>query len=408
MRVIDLINMSHVSFTKLSTETFESIVLTPSFEEVRQQMMNNIHMVKSSELKTLEDTLNDIITNSDAMKDKNLKKLLQKLPGLTDEVLNGVKLNKDLGGSLSDPNLEAQRKAAWARYHDFKNKANKDSNTEIEKLSYIKEREKARAEAMSLQSRVSSVTGKAFEGFLDILTPLILSTAEQDANAIIQQMEKQLGKKKKLTLTGGDKPSTISFSINYDKDGKDKIQVKKRTISSLGKIDVTVSHPETGEQLARISAKNYSTLRDIHLLGGGNLLGMIAAWPMGAHQQAYDYVYTGLGHWSNDFFLSQAKPLLAIQSLAGRNQNSDELADIFILNIRNNKRPIKVLSVGEMLYSALQDRESTNKAFKISIEPSLPIRENEPEQYMTEALKISVDTTLQKQWLRNYLATRFN
>jgi hypothetical protein len=60
-----------------------------------------------------------------------------------------------------------------------------ESNSEKEKLEYAKERDKAFSEAMSMQTRISNVTGKAFEGFLDILAPLILTSAQDDANVIV-------------------------------------------------------------------------------------------------------------------------------------------------------------------------------------------------------------------------------
>jgi hypothetical protein len=123
-------------------------------------------------------------------------------------------------------------------------------------------------------------------------------------------MVAQLGKKGKLSLQG-TKSSSISFTINYNQEDENTMQIKKRTISAPGKVDVSVVHPATGEHLANISAKNYSTLRDIHLLKNGNLLGMIAAWPLGSNPNSYNYIYTGLG-WKNDFFVSQIKTLLAI------------------------------------------------------------------------------------------------
>ena len=182
--MIDLINMSTVSFTRLSTDTFNNMTMTPSFEEVRARMIANLHKPNDQDLIKLENTLNEIIKNSDAMKNKNLKKLLKKLPNITEEALSQVKLNAQLGGQFSDKQADNQRKQAWAKYYELKQKADRESNSEKETLEYVKERDKAFSEAMSMQTRISNVTGKAFEGFLDILAPLILTSAQDDANVM--------------------------------------------------------------------------------------------------------------------------------------------------------------------------------------------------------------------------------
>jgi hypothetical protein len=41
--MIDLINISTVSFTRLSTDTFHNMTMVPSFEEVRARMIANLH-----------------------------------------------------------------------------------------------------------------------------------------------------------------------------------------------------------------------------------------------------------------------------------------------------------------------------------------------------------------------------
>jgi hypothetical protein len=51
---------------------------------------------------------------------------------------------------------------------------------------------------------------------------------------------------------------------------------------------------------ANITAKNYSKLRNISLLGAGSMMGLISQWA--TNQETKNYYYTSLGYGTEQYF----------------------------------------------------------------------------------------------------------
>jgi hypothetical protein len=133
-------------------------------------------------------------------------------------------------------------------------------------LSLANEVNDAKRAALSLQGRLSGLSGQAFESLLQVLIPVVKDSVNDIATATVNDLIGILDKTVKIE-TLGTKNEAISFFI-----GEDEVK-----ISAQGKIDVAARSPFIGEKdLLNISAKNYSKLRDIHLLSGGSVVGLIS------------------------------------------------------------------------------------------------------------------------------------
>ena len=372
---------------KMAFAQFASIQ-QPSLQEAKEKMMERLHLeADQAQLNSLSAMLNQIVRSEQFETSHIAEKILERLPQIVDkggeEAIQNLSITKDM--KVYTP----ESSAAWQKYGQLSKQYKQILDQGLEDLSLANEVNDAKRAALSLQGRLSGLSGQAFESLLQVLIPVVKDSVNDIATATVNDLIGILDKTVKIE-TLGTKNEAISFFI-----GEDEVK-----ISAQGKIDVAARSPFIGEKdLLNISAKNYSKLRDIHLLSGGSVVGLISQWP--TDNDVKNYYYNALGVWSPHTYLQEARLLFAIQSLAGRGDS--ELANILILNIRSRTNPISVISIKSLLRGIETNPIANQTAFNMKFN-SLPAYAHgelrtDDEEFKNRLSKITLDTTLNKAYL---------
>ena len=360
----------------------------PSLREAKEKIMERLHLeVDQAQLNSLSVMLNQIVRSEQFKTSHVAEKILERLPQIVDkggkEAIQNLNITKDM--KVYTP----ESSTAWQKYGQLLRQYKQILNQGLENLSLANEVNDAKRAALSLQGRLSGLSGQAFESLLQVLIPVVKDNVGDVATTTVNELIGVLDKTARIE-TLGTKTEAVSFFI-----GEDEVK-----ISSQGKIDVAARSPFIGEKdLLNISAKNYSKLRDIHLLSGGSVVGLISQWP--TDNDVKNYYYNALGVWNPHTYLQEARLLFAIQSLVGRGDL--ELANILILNIRSRTNPISVISIKSLLKGIETNPIAGQAAFNMKFN-SLPaytrgeLRTNDQE-FKNRLSKITLDTTLNKAYL---------
>lgn len=372
---------------KMAFTQFASIS-QPSLQEAKEKMMERLHLeADQAQLNSLSTMLNQIVRSEQFETNHIAEKILGKLPQIVDksgeEAIQNLSITKNMKVYTPETN------AAWQKYGQLSRQYKQILDQGLEDLSLANEVNDAKRAALSLQGRLSGLSGQAFESLLQVLIPVVKESVDDIATTTVNDLIGILDKTVKIE-TLGTKNEAISFFI-----GEDEVK-----ISAQGKIDVAARSPFIGEKdLLNISAKNYSKLRDIHLLSGGSVVGLISQWP--TDNGVKNYYYNALGVWSPYTYLQEARLLFAIQSLAGRGDS--ELANILILNIRSRTNPISVISIKSLLKGIETNPIAGQTAFNMKFN-SLPAYAHgelrtDDQEFKNRLSKITLDTTLNKAYL---------
>ena len=274
-----------------------------------------------------------------------------------------------------------------------------DPNSTISKL---------RAEAYSLLSKLNKIKGQYLESYLQALSHTFqgeaIGVAEQSAKNIVLDFVKQKIPNMVLTpedtITQGQQSSTIDVIIGNE---------YLKTITSQNKVDVTIPSPFLNGTTWYASAKNYSNLRDIELLGKGSLIGLISQG-FGPGKES-KYVYNAFTIPESDWTsvnIHQLKQIFAAQALIGQ-KNSETKANVLVISINTNKNSIRAISTYALLEKMFNDTVIEN-GFKFNpiLEATLPIgdggaRLNEPDKILN---KMTISIALNRQVIMaKYIAT---
>lgn len=360
------------------------------YESVRKKMLNSIHTIHQAEANELSKVLNAIVSDNVFTESEIGQKILNHLPSSVDE-----SAQKGLGEINIDNKFKVKTSAssvAWAQYYAAKNAYEAALEKGMTSIQTEENVNKLKSNALKLQGALNKKQGDVFEVFLQEIIPFLSGKIENfgqvEVNNIINEFSKSLDSKG-VIQTQGSQQESITFQFNEE-------DIK---ISSQGKVDISLPSPFlNSEQILGISAKNYGTLRNIHLLGGGSVLGLVSQWP--TTQTAKNYFLNALTVYEAPTdVLVQGRMIFAIQSLIGR--GDAELANMLIINTRNSKNPIRVLSTGALL----QEMNSTNvdNIFNLKFKPQLQLfKSSEPRDKITFSNRIkslTLDTTLNKKYL---------
>ena len=366
-----------------------------SYEKAKNKLLKSIDNFSQREANNLANVLNKIINDQNFSTEKISQQILSKLPQVIDKSGEQAlaNLNIDNRFKVSTKSLDS----TWQAYHqkvDFYKKTENLSTEEIDKKEDVHLLLK---EALKLQGQLNKTQGDVFEVFLQELIPYLgqklENFGEDQIIPIIENLSKNLSSKNHIT-TQGSQHESIEFVF----------EEKRIKISSQGKIDVNVPAPFLdGNFPLKISAKNYSVLRDVHLLEGASVVGLVSQWPV--NQEAKKYFLNGLTTWEKstpEQLLQYGRILMAIQSLAGKSGKSNEMANVLILNVRNNsKNPIRVVSIKDLLDQ--MDLTNVDDIFTIKFAPQLQLfkdgEERTKDQFKERLTALKVDTTLNKKYL---------
>ena len=364
-----------------------------TYNSAKNKLLNQIDRIGVGKAKALENTLNQIIKSQQFSEDKITEQFLNKLPSAIEKA--GTDATSKIKVTNDFKIYTEESIAAWRNYY-----AARDRYKILEKDSAERIKEKEKADelykiASKLQGQLNKAQGDIFEVFLQKSIPLISDKVEKigqkEVSTIIKELENSI-KNKKTIITQGAQTETISFIFN-EKDIK---------ITSQGKVDVVVDAPFISEDFPlKISAKNYNNLKEVHLLSGGNILGLVSQWPISNPSKRY--FLNALTVWDTPYeTLKQGRILLAIQSLAGRGGNN-EMSNVFIVNNRDDKEnPIRVIPIIKLL-EKIDSNDEIDKAFKIKFSPQLQLfKKGEirtKEEYNKRISSLKIDTSLNKAYL---------
>ena len=366
-----------------------------SYEKAKNKLLKSIDNFSQGEANNLAKVLNEITNNQSFSTEKISQQILDKLPQVIDKSGEQALANLDIdnGFKVSTKSLGA----AWQAYYQKVNFYKKTENLSTKEINEKEDVHLLLKEALKLQGQLNKIQGDVFEVFLQELIPYLgqklENFSEDQIVSIIKDLSKNLSSKNRIT-TQGSQHESIDFIF----------EEKRIKISSQGKIDVNVQAPFLdGNFPLKISAKNYGALRDIHLLGGASVVGLISQWPVS--QDAKRYFLNGLTTWEKNTpeqLLQYGRILIAIQSLAGKSGKSNEMANVLILNIRNNpKKPIRVVSIKDLL--GQMDLNNVDDMFTIKFAPQLQLFKNgekrTKDQFKERLTALKVDTTLNKKYL---------
>lgn len=372
------------------------------YHAAKTKMINQIGNYSQADAKKLEDVLNQIIT-ADGFNDNIATQLLAKLDSVVRR--GGEQGLYKIGNNLkvSTPELSA----AWAQYHKALNMYKNDSTLAAAGISAEEKAKPLLKQALALQGALNTIQGDALEGFLQMVIPIVENKVQEVGDnvveQIIQDLEASLKENSGSIKTLGSENRTMEVELDD----------QKWTIKSQGKVDVSVPAPSFGNDFAlQISAKNYSSLRDVSLLGGGSVAGLVSQWPVS--MAARDHFYNALTVWEGpEQILAAGRTLFGIQSLIGAGK--DEIkANVMILNIRANKNPIRVISLPALLQDILQHNSNSEigsgNPFRVEFNPGLQLFKKSEgsrmeDEFVSRVRGLKVDTHLNKAYLHaSYLS----
>ena len=355
----------------------------PNLEKARKRLMNQIQGKNiQKECNTMASILNQIIHSNDF--DNFSNQLLQKIiqsSNIDTNSLGDINFKTNRGKSAGFALKSSEASAKWAQFYSLSNSMSKEQQRMMladpnSQLSQIK------LEAQRLSGKLTSLKGQILESFLYAIGAAVeaeaIDMAENRATEIVVDLIKTklpnilISGGEDLIKTQGSKSSSINITIG-------DTFIKK--ISSQGKVDTEVPSPFLDGTKWFASAKNYSSLRDIELLGKGSIIGLIS---QGFNSKESKYIYNAFtipeSNWTS-VNMHQLKQIFAIQALIG--QKADEVkANVLVLSINNNKNPIRVISTYALLDKIFNDTKMSHTAFKFNpqLESLLPTGDSSARQ----------------------------
>lgn len=366
------------------------------YHAAKTKMINQIGNYSQADAKKLEDVLNQVVT-ADGFNDNIASKLLSKIDSV-------VRRGGEKGVYQIDNNLKVstpELNAAWSRYYQALNQYKNDSSLAASGISAEEKAKPLLKQALALQGSLNTIQGDMLESFLQMIIPIVEqkteNLGEEALDDIIASLEASITNSQGTIKTMGAQNRTMEVQLDD----------QTWTIKSQGKVDVSVPAPSFGENFAlQISAKNYSNLRDVSLLGGGSVAGLVSQWPVSPG--ARDHFYNALTVWeSPEQILAAGRTLFGIQSLIGAGK--DEIkSNVMILNIRANKNPIRVISLPALLQDILTKNKDSDigsgNPFRVEFNPSLQLFKKTEgarveDEFVSRVKGLKIDTHLNKAYL---------
>lgn len=356
---------------------------------VHQLMLEKVQMgLSSTECQKLEVVLNQL--EREMSNEENREQYTAKLK----EAMNKSNASFIVTNKLNVTSEKAI--LAWKEYEKA-NKKVKEITTEANQADAADKLKKAK----KLSKALNTVKGQAFESFLQASLKSINSIKTELIDKNVDDLKQEIKVTSKdviseVSKTSGSEHTTMTFVFNDE----------HISIHSPQKVDVQVPNPFSSiaqeASWLNISAKNVANLsKNIHLLGKGNALGMIHAWPI--EDKTTQLFYTNLltlysfeGELEKRY--QEMRLAFGIQSLISHKKD-DPYADTLVVNIRRRKNPIVVIPIKQLLTNILNETAEKYSAFDVKIS-GIKTEGYRNEKELTPKLKsIIVDSSLNKRYL---------
>lgn len=346
----------------------------PDLNKIRKRLLDQIEGKNiQQECNNMSNILNQIIQSNDF--DQLGNELLAK-------VVEASNIDLNTTGQISfktgaNKNLSIKSAEASAKWREFYQTANK--MTEIQKQQALANPDSTlsaiKRDAQRLSGMLNPIKGQLLESFLYAIGAALeeeaVNVAEASStNLVVDMINKNLKNViinggQDLVKTQGGEQSTISVIIGDE-------FIKK--IHSQGKVDVTVPSPFLDGTKWYASAKNYSSLRDVEILGNGSLIGLISESFIKPKESKYVYNAFSIpdSEWTS-VNMHQLKQIFTIQALTGQKSNEIK-ANALVLSLNNLKKPIRVISTYALLNKIFENNKDFGSAvkFKPQLESLIP------------------------------------
>ena len=350
--------MNPIELIEYHTWAAKTTMVTSYQQKINKFITNLNTQMDQAKANRLAAKLNEILVNSNA---DALKELLTN--NISSKLSENLKITKDLAVTTNELQI------AWKEYYLQKSKYDKLVQFQNDKFNpelkgtiaaVTENLDTAWREALRIQGSISKFKGNLLEQFLATNAAAISAYGSIISNNVTQELMQNLEATAKGKIVG----STLQT-----------VQTGQGQRSSQQKTDVQITFPilDVEETMSSIllSAKNYNKLRDISLVSGANLVGLINAWNDSA--LATDF-YNALSIYTSNNRLALGKLLLAIQALTGKDLNPASSINYLILNLSNNKgKSIRILSIYSFLTKNfgknLDQLDNQLAIFKFSFSP---------------------------------------
>lgn len=318
----------------------------PSFNKVKKGILDEISNTREiAEAQMVANALNKIHQGlEDFPKEYNLSELLaQKME--KENLLKGLTFDK---ASLNVKSQE--RNKLVAELKDIENSIKSYETTSEYYKNLVEEKSETIKKIQSIDGKLNKIRGDILEGFLQYAMNYAIQEITINTEDILEKMTEELRSSTNLKTMG-------SFS---------QLSGGKISVSSQGKIDVSINGPN--EEVWNISAKNYSSQRDLHLLSGANGAAIVGVWETWDPPLA-NYYRNAISVWAPggkkiDSLIEESKMIIGIQALVS--QKTSGFVNYLIVYVRSRKKnPFIVIPLKQYLNKIM---ESPNKDFPFKLE----------------------------------------
>lgn len=344
---------------------FENYGVEPNLTDYHKVMMSQISGVSQKQCNFVAKGLNEALSLLSTENNEWYNQLKEAVVSAGDISEDSLKVSDSFKVTTSDLSV------AWGRYNQLK-KQFENIPQELQSTQAINDLESAKHLALSLQGKINNFKGQILETFLTGLSETFANITSNVAQNNIDEVINQFAQGIK----------TANFKVVTNTEGSQrnesiKLSIDDETFIMQGaqqKVDVTLPSPFQSESSWRISAKNYSSLRDIHLLSGGSFLRLVYSGIQPQNNDVFKFLLNALtipsSNWTNAN-LDQLKKIFMIQAIAGGQLNN--MANVLVITINANKNPFRIISIAALLNSIFETNNLEAILFTPELESSLPL-----------------------------------
>lgn len=369
---------------------FEEEGKAPSLIAAHQILMSKLNGPTQQECNMVADALNMAISSLSTENDEwylSLQSAIsESMPNLTDLQI------KD-NFQTTTPALSK----AWQEYSKLQ-WANKKALAQGLEMPYdIDTLNKAKKMALTLQGSVSRAKGQTLETFLAGLQETFRTIAENmitdSAESLANFLKQGIQNADFTTVTNTEgllRNETITLNIDDE-----KFVLK----GAQQKVDITLPSPFSGQSDWRITAKNYSIQKDVHLLSGGSFLRLLYYGVQPTNNDSFKFLLNALtipsSNWTSAN-LNQLKKIFMIEAISGG--QIDNLANVMVITLNNLKKPFRIISIPDLLTFIFKKNHLDAFIFEPILEKALPIGDKNArtEQDLEAIRNFTVNVTLSK------------
>ena len=344
---------------------FENYGHQPNLKDYHNEMMKQISGISQRECNIVAKALNQALSSLSTENDQWFQQLNQ-------AVVNANNFSEN--DLIIDENFKITTtlaKNAWNEY----NKLNKEFYAIPEELrtqAQIDQLSDAKTLAFSLQGKINKFKGQILETFLASLRNTFINVASEvvinNANDLIEKFAqgiKTADFKSIKSTEGSQKNKDISLTIN---------DTNFTMRGAQQKVDVTLPSPFKNQQQWRISAKNYSSLKNVHLLSGGSFLRLVYSGISPQNKYTFKFLLNALTIPSADWTkqnIDWLKKIFMIQAISGGQLNN--MANVMVITINTSKNPFRIISIQALLNDIFESNNLKAIIFTPNLDSILPL-----------------------------------